>query len=1015
MLTPFLLALLAASQPLPHWQDPQVNSENRAPMHSDYFAFRPGESFVPEESSNYLSLNGQWKFNWVEDADQRPTDYYLTDYNDKGWDNLPIPAVWELNGYGDPVYVNIGYAWKGQYENNPPIVPVKNNHVGTYRKWIEIPEDWNGKDIFVHFGSVTSNITLYVNGKYVGYSEDSKLEAEFDITKYLRKGSNLFAFQVFRWCDGTYLEDQDFFRYSGVARESYLYAREKVRVEDVNITPDLDETYTDGSLSVKLSLKGNCTAKLSLLDPEGKEVAASTVSGNGERAAVLSLKNPKKWTAETPNLYRLVVYGGNTEVIPFEVGFRKVEIKNNQLLVNGKAITVKGANRHEIDPDGGYVVSRERMREDILRMKELNINAVRTCHYPDDPYWYALCDKYGLYMVAEANLESHGMGYGDKTLARRKDFRKAHLERNERNVRRNFNHPAIIIWSLGNEAGFGDNFVDCYNLVRKADPSRPIQYERAEGNAYTDIFCPMYMYYRDCERFASNPNKPLIQCEYAHAMGNSEGGFKDYIDLVRKYPSYQGGFIWDFVDQACRWKDADGVTILAYGGDFNRYDDKNDANFNCNGLISPDRVSNPHAYEVRYCYQNIRSELEGNILTVHNEFCFRDLSAYALRWSLLEDGVSVKCGNIDRLDVRAGESASYEIGIGDMPFEKGREWLLNVEYVLKHEDQMLPAGTVAAYEQFTLKDYAFAKAEICNERRVNRETSLPALGPDNSVTVSVFGENFVIDWNKRTGFIAYYELDGKAVLERGSEIRPNFWRAPTDNDFGAGLQQKYLVWKEPKYALKSLSAEMKDSLAVVSAVYTLNDDATLEMEYTVNNAGEILLKETMHAGSGNLSPMFRYGVRMQLDKKYQSVEYYGKGPFENYADRDNAAKIGLWKQTVDEQFYPYIRPQETGTKASLRWYRLLDVSGCGLEFSSDAAFSASALNYSLESLDGGYYKTNAHPAQLTEAPFVDVCVDKVQMGLGCIDSWGAIPQERYLLPYGDRSFTLRIKPVKHCF
>ncbi len=1011
----FSLALLAAAslsaEPLPKWQDPSVNSENRAPMHSDCFAFRTGEAFVPEESSNYMSINGKWKFNWVRDADLRPTDYYTADYDDKDWDLLQVPAVWELNGYGDPVYVNTGYAWRNQYRNNPPLVPIKDNHVGTYRKWIVIPQDWAGKDIFVHFGSVTSNITLYVNGKYVGYSEDSKLAAEFDITKYLKKGKNLFAFQVFRWCDGTYLEDQDFFRYSGVARDSYLYAREKSRVEDVNITPDLDENYTDGSLKVDIRLKGRASARLELLDCDGNKVAEGSAAGSGSHSLTMKVENPAKWTAETPNLYSLIVYSGD-EVIPFNVGFRKVEIKDNLLLVNGKAITIKGVNRHEMDPDGGYVVSRERMRQDILRMKQLNINAVRTCHYPDDPYWYYLCDKYGLYMVAEANLESHGMGYREKTLAKRADYNKAHLERNERNVRCNFNHPAIIIWSLGNEAGFGQNFIDCYNWVKKADPSRPVQYERAEGNSYTDIFCPMYMGYEACAKFASNPDKPLIQCEYAHAMGNSEGGMKRYIDLVREYPSYQGGFIWDFADQACRWRTPSGATILAYGGDFNRYD-ATDANFNCNGLIGPDRIPNPHAFEVGYLYQNIRSEYlgEGKV-RVYNEFTFRDLSDVSLRWALLDEGSSVQEGVISDIDIKAGESGVFDLGVETDGY-KG-ELLLNVEYPLKKEDQILPAGHVIAYEQFVLTPYKFAAPALENMHGVNAVATLPVIDEGNTAKLTVSGEDFVIDFDRKSGFISYYELKGQPMLYNASVIKPNFWRAPTDNDYGAGLQQKYSVWKEPEYELQDLNAAVENGLAVVKAVYKLSESAGLKLCYTINNAGEIIIRESLDGGA-DLPDMFRFGLRLQLPKTYQGVEYYGRGPHENYADRNNAEKLGLWRQSVSEQFYPYIRPQETGTKSGLRWYRLLDESCCGLEFSSDAEFGASALNYSLESLDGGPVKANTHPAQLPEAPFVDVCVDKVQMGLGCIDSWGAMPQEEYLLPCESRSFTLLIRPVEHCF
>ena len=610
----YACSFTASAQTFKEWQDPQVNEINRAPMHSTFFAYEDLESAsvsVKEKSANYMTLNGTWKFFWVANADERPTDFYRIGYNDKGWDDMQVPAVWELNGYGDPIYVNVGYAWRNQYKNNPPYVPVEKNHVGSYRKEIIVPADWKGKDIIAHFGSVTSNMYLWINGKFVGYSEDSKLEAEFDVTKYLKPGEeNLIAFQVFRWCDGTYLEDQDFFRYSGVGRDCYLYARNKNRIDDIRITPDLDSNYKDGKLDVELKLKGNNKVKLELLDACGNVVAEKEVKGSGNVNTNLQLENPVKWTAETPYLYtlRASVSKGSviTEVVPVNVGFRKIEIKNAQILVNGQPVLFKGANRHEMDPDGGYVVSRERMLQDIQIMKKFNINAVRTCHYPDDAYWYELCDKYGIYMVAEANIESHGMGYGENTLAKNKKYAKAHMERNIRNVQRNFNHPSIIFWSLGNEAGYGPNFEAAYDWIKAEDPSRAVQYEQAGKTGKTDIFCPMYYRYKGCEEYSKDANseKPLIQCEYAHAMGNSEGGFKEYWDLVRKYPKYQGGFIWDFVDQSCRWTGENGKMIYAYGGDFNRFD-ASDNNFCDNGLISPDRVPNPHMYEVGYFYQNI--------------------------------------------------------------------------------------------------------------------------------------------------------------------------------------------------------------------------------------------------------------------------------------------------------------------------------------------------------------------------------------------------------------------------
>ena len=657
------------------WRDPNVNEINRAPMHTNYFAYEDENSALKgckESSGNFMTLNGNWKFFWVKNADMRPTDFYQVNFNDKGWDNLKVPGLWELNGYGDPIYVNVGYPWRSQFKNNPPEVPTENNHVGSYRKEIMVPADWKGKEIFAHFGSVTSNMYLWVNGQFVGYSEDSKLEAEFNLTKYLKPGKNLIAFQVFRWCDGTYLEDQDFLRLSGVGRDCYLYARTPKYIQDIRVTPDLDAQYKDGTLNVSLNLKGSGTVDLKLLDKAGKEVATSSVKGSGKVSTDMAISNPEKWTAETPVLYTLIATlknGSNTtEVIPVKVGFRKIELKNAQILVNGQPVLFKGADRHEMDPDGGYVVSPERMIQDIKVMKEYNINAVRTCHYPDNNLWYDLCDKYGIYVVAEANVESHGMGYGDKTLAKNPLFAKAHMERNQRNVQRGYNHPSIIFWSLGNEAGMGPNFEACYTWIKNEDKSRAVQYEQAGKKGKTDIFCPMYYGYNDCLKYCEDDsmNRPLIQCEYAHAMGNSEGGFKEYWDMIRKYPKYQGGFIWDFVDQSVRWTGKNGKMIYAYGGDFNRFD-ASDVNFCNNGLVSPDRVPNPHMYEVGRIYQNIwttPADLQRGEINVFNENFFRDLSGCYLEWEMLKDGKVMRSGRVDDLNVAPQQTAKVKLDLG---------------------------------------------------------------------------------------------------------------------------------------------------------------------------------------------------------------------------------------------------------------------------------------------------------------------------------------------------------------
>lgn len=1007
------------------WKNPEINAVNRAPMHTNYFAYSSSEEAAKadkENSSNFMTLNGIWKFNWVKNADARPTDFYRTDYNDKGWGQMKVPGVWEMNGYGDPIYVNVGYAWRSQYKNNPPYVPIENNHVGSYRKEIIIPAEWSEKEIFAHFGSVTSNMYLWVNGKYVGYSEDSKLEAEFNLTKYLKPGKNLIAFQVFRWCDGTYLEDQDFFRYSGVGRNCYLYSRNKKYIQNIRVTPDLDSNYTNGTLNVALNLNGSGTVELNLTDPAGKSVATAQVNGNGQKSVVMDVSNPEKWTAETPNLYTLTATlknGSNTlEVIPVKVGFRKIELKGGQILVNGQPVLFKGADRHEMDPDGGYVVSRERMLQDILRMKQLNINAVRTCHYPDDNLWYDLCDQYGIYVVAEANIESHGMGYGKETLAKNPSYKKAHMERNQRNVQRGYNHPSIIFWSLGNEAGYGPNFEQCYTWIKNEDKTRAVQYEQAGTNEFTDIFCPMYYDYDACKKYSEgNIDKPLIQCEYAHAMGNSQGGFKEYWDLIRKYPKYQGGFIWDFVDQSNHWKNKDGIDIYGYGGDFNKYD-ASDNNFNDNGLISPDRRPNPHAHEVGYFYQSIWTtpgDLSKGEIKVYNENFSRDLSAYYMEWQLLANGEVMQTGVVQDLNVAPQQTATLKLNLNTEKVCPCKELLLNVTYKLKAAETLMPAGSTVAYDQLTIRPYTAKALELKNQKASNLDIVVPVIKDNDHNYLIVEGENFIIEFNKHNGYLSRYEADGMQLLNPGAQLTPNFWRAPTDNDYGAGLQHRYAVWKNPGLKLTSLKQSIENEQAIVQAEYEMKAvKGKLFLTYVINNEGAVKVTQKMEAGKEEkVSDMFRFGMQMQMPENFNEVEYYGRGPVENYADRNHSTLIGKYRQTVAEQFYPYIRPQETGTKTDLRWWRVLNISGNGLQFVGDAPFSASALNYSIESLDDGVQKDQRHSPEVAKAPFTNLCIDKVQMGLGCVNSWGTLPLEKYRVPYQDYEFSFILTPVRH--
>ena len=1015
-------SLAAGAQTFREWQDPNVNQVNRLAMHSHFFGFESVEASqnAPEASANYLSLNGQWKFQWQPNAENYRSDFYRTDLNDAAWGTIPVPGCWELYGYGDPIYVNAQYAWAAQEGNNPPMVPTRNNAVGYYRHEVEIPAQWKGQQVIAHFGSVSSNMYLWVNGKFVGYSEDSKLEAEFDLTPYVKPGQKaLIAMQVFRWCDGTYLEDQDFFRYTGIHRDCWLYARPKQHITDIRVTPDLDARYQNGTLNVEVESTGS-QVQLQLFDAEGKEVASGTTE---KYRATLKIDSPRKWSAEDPYLYtlRATLKNGNQvlQVVPVRVGFRKIEVKNAQLLVNGQPILIKGADRHELDPDGGYVVSRERMMQDMRILKQHNFNAVRTCHYPDDSYWYDLCDEYGIYLVAEANLESHGMGYNEHTLARRDDYKKAHLERNERNVARNFNHPSVIFWSLGNEAGYGPNFEAAYKLVKQLDPSRLCQYENITSGIWqgkitieeapTDVYCPMYASYWDMENYAKNAGmtRPFIQCEYAHAMGNSIGGFKEYWDLIRKYPTLQGGFIWDFVDQSIRRTNDKGRQIWAYGGDFNRTD-ASDGNFCDNGLISPDRVPNPHLYEVAYYYQNIWTELkeqkaDGIQLAVRNENFFRNLSNCRLEWELVCNGEIESTGVVNSLNVEPQQTASLNLPVS-VPSADNAEYLLNLRYKQNRREGLIPGGHVVAHQQLALTGFQpvpvpaqFGKSDL----QVSQ----------NNRNLIVSGSNFSIEFARWNGFMEVYQVNGNQLITTDAQLRPNFWRAPTDNDYGAQLQRKYAAWRNPELKLKSLDHTQTESAVTVKAAYELPGiGAQLSLTYQIKAGGIVEVTQQLKAGDKEQSPMFRFGMNLPMPEQFEQIEYYGRGPVETYCDRKDSEMLGIYSSTVTREFYPYIRPQENGNHVDLRWWKVTNQAGHGLMVVAPAPFSASALHYTVQSLDEGPNKHNLHSPDIDPQPLTSLCIDQVQMGLGCVNSWGALPLSQYMVNYKDREFTFTLIP-----
>lgn len=1035
----FLVASLSImAQTMTEWKDLQVNEINRLPIHTPLFPFESEQAAAAGmyESSRFMSIDGQWKFFFVANADDegQPEDFFKTDFDDSKWGSIPVPGLWELNGYGEPVYVNSGFAWHRQHKSQPPLPPMKKNRVGFYRHTVSIPSSWlttSGKkkeadsQVILHLGSVTSCVYVWINGRFVGYTEDSKIAAEFDITPYLLKANgqsegveNQIALQVYRWCDGSYCEDQDMWRLSGIARESYLYCRDaRNHVDNLQVTTVPEKLDGKWNLNIKADVTGNTEVIYVLRDDYGREVGRALSNGTGCLDAQISVDKPLLWTAETPCLYTLTAtvspstkqgkvnmlsLPAPTEVLTQRVGFRTTEVRDGQLLVNGKAILIKGVDRHEIDPDGGYNVSFERMLQDIKRLKEYNFNAVRTCHYPDDPRWYDLCDEYGIYLCAEANQESHGFGFRKASaISATPLFANQIMERNQHNVLKFYNHPSIITWSMGNETVDSKNFTDVFHWIKSVDPLRPIQFHPCDEGPNTEIFCPMYMSQSEAVRYSSNPEKqkPLIECEYSHAMGNSSGGFNEYWDAIRKYPRYQGGYIWDFADQALRAKSK--VTqkeTFFYGGDYDS-SDPSDNNFNCNGVFSPDRQASPQAYEVRYQQQNVWTEavdLNSGKIRVRNEFFFRPLNNIILQWQLLCDGKVVQNGETDleKFDIQPQQTA--DITLPYTLSDLHGEILLNVSYCLKADEAMLPTGSEIAYQQFPVSDYDWDKVSHTSISEAMRGAK--AIASESSKNSGSIESEAVLP-------VMLTDINQLAEL-----IRPNFWRAVTDNDMGAQLHKRYQLWKNPTMTLVSetvskekrdpvFGEKLKEKATKIVREYDMPDvHCHLTLSIWQFATGNIMVEQSMQQEENlpdSLREMIgnplRFGIRMNLPKAMQRLSFYGRGPWENYNDRSSGASLGIYSQTVSEQFYAYSRPQDCGTKTDVRWLTIDNPRDAesSLHVCATSPFTFQALNYTLEQLDEGLEKHQRHPADLAEADHVTLCIDAVEAGVGGINSWSA--------------------------
>lgn len=1016
------------------WETQAINQINKLEPHAHFIPYATIEQARTEDkwqSPLLQSLNGIWKFNLAQNPSERPYWFFMDDFDTRGWKEIKVPANWELEGYDYPIYTNIKYPHK----RTPPKIQEDYNPVGSYKRTFTIPENWNGKEVVMHIGAASSMVNVWVNEKYVGYSEDSKIPAEFNISQFLKKGENSLAIEIFRWCDGSYLEDQDFWRMSGITRDIYLVARAEQQVQDFRVIAGLDETYTNGVFSLNINVLNDgenaaATVVEAVLNDNGNPVQNFTKNldaGQNNVVFEAALPNVKLWSAEIPNLYELVITVKNgenvVEVIRQDVGFRTSEIKNGNLLVNGKYVYLKGANIHEHHDKNGHYQDKETMLLDIKLMKEHNLNAVRTSHYPEPELWYELCNKYGLYLIDEANIESHGMGYGKESLAKDSTWMGAHLYRTKNMFHRDKNQPSIIIWSLGNEAGNGVNFLATYDYLKSADLTRPVQYERADLDKNTDIFCPMYARMENMEEYAkTNPIRPLIQCEYAHAMGNSVGNLQDYWTLIEKYPALQGGFIWDWVDQGLVKTDSVGECFWGYGGDFGPDTVPSDGNFCCNGLVSPDRSVKPQLLEVKKVYQYIgfkTVDLKKGTIEIKNKYAFLNLSTFDFNWEIVGDGQVVKNGSFSDVNLEPGQTSVEPF---DNKFEPvaGVEYFLNVKAKLKNNWSLLEAGTELAAEQFALP--VFVAVPVVNKAEF---AAVNVQDNENSVTIS--GEGFAVAFDKKAGVMTSFKKGDAELLKSGPV--PNFWRAPTDNDFGNGLNRRSRVWRTAgetrKVAGVAISQTAKNKVEVIFKFDLVNDSnrviASYQSGYTVFGSGDVLVDNSFKMTKEDLPEIVRMGMNLEMPRKYDQFIYLGRGPQESYWDRKTGAFVGLYKQTVAEQYWKYVRPQENGNKTDVRWAAVTDTNGNGLLFVGLPLLEVSAhhnvladFESEIRSFDNQRDQTSAinrHTNDVKPRDLTSVNIDYKQMGVGGDDSWGARTHDEYRLTGKEYKYAFRMKAI----
>jgi len=1013
-------------EPHPDWENPQMIGRGKDAPRATAIPFADVEAALvgdPAVSPWHRSLNGEWSFNWAENPASRPVDFFHPEYDVSSWDFIPVPANWQLHGHGYPIYTNVRYPWG---EPDPPRVPHDFNPVGSYRRTFTVPEAWDGRQVYLRFGGVSSAFYLWVNGHEVGYSQGSRTPAEFNITGYLVPGENMVALEVYRYSDGSYLECQDFWRISGIFRDVSLYSWDDLHIRDFQVHTDLDGTYRDAELGVDVWVRnlGNdvqpFTVEAQLFDSIGDLVAEGlTASGSADAGDEVKVRldrhisDPPKWSAETPNLFRLVVTledpdGSVLQSVSSNVGFREVEITGGQLLVNGVAVLIKGTNRHEHDPDTAHVMSTEGMTRDILIMKQHNLNAVRTSHYPDVPEWYDLCDLYGLYVIDEANIESHGIGYDpDKTLGNKPEWGKAHLDRTISMVERDKNHPSIIIWSLGNEAGDGVNFTATSGWIRERDASRPVHYERAELGPNTDIFCPMYDRIEQIVEYAENyDDRPLILCEYSHAMGNSNGNLKDYWDAIYKYERLQGGFIWDWVDQGLRQPvpGRPGEFYFAFGGDFEPPGVYHDDNFLMNGLVSADRVPHPGLLEVKKVYQYITVtpvDLARGRVEITNGYAFIDLEAFEGFWEFKADDDVIASGRLPKLNIAPSESRVVSLPLPSTTPQPGVEYWLDLSFRLSADTRWADRGHEVAWEQFRLDLEVTAPG-----LNVADMPPLSVEGDEGRVAVS--GDGFTVRFDLADGTISSWLADGTELMASGP--RPNFWRAPTDNDRGNDMPNRCAPWKA---ASKEWDFQTSDVNRIGPAEVEVRFEGPLpdvgsnhEVIYTVLGSGDIVVESTLTPGDGELPELPRFGMQFEVPGGFETVTWYGRGPHENYWDRKAGARVGVWSGTIDEQFVDYSEPQENGNKTDVRWVSLTNDSGAGLLVVGEPLIAFSAHHYTTDDLENA-----KHSYEMEYREDITFNIDMEQTGVGGDDSWGARTHEEYTVWAAPLSYSFRLRPI----